>query len=87
MLSLSAIMLLIFFTKQVCLPVLPLQLARLLSSVFLHYVQAIVSFGLHIFYGDSLSFRGFTDADWVDDVDNQKSMSEYLVFLGSAPIS
>jgi histone deacetylase 1/2 len=34
-----------------------------------------------------LSLHGFTDADWAGSIDDRKSTSGYLVYLGATPIS
>ena len=51
------------------------------------YLQGTTSYGLHITRGSSLSLHGFTYADWVGSLDDRKSTSGYLVYLGSTPIS
>jgi hypothetical protein len=45
------------------------------------------SFGLHLTRDSSLSLHGFTNVDWADNIDDQKSTGEYIVFLGTTPIS
>jgi len=47
----------------------------------LRYLQATTSYGLHVTRGSSMSLNGFTDVDWVGNVDNKKSTSGYLVYL------
>ena len=51
------------------------------------YLQGTTSYGLHITRGSSLSLHGFTDANWASSLDDRKSTSGYLVYLGSTPIS
>jgi len=53
----------------------------------LHYIQTTIFFGIHINRGDSLPLRGFTNANWADNVNDRKSTSGYLMFLGFTPIS
>jgi histone deacetylase 1/2 len=51
------------------------------------YLQAIITYGLHITRDSLLSLHGFTDADWADSINNHKSTSGYLVYLSSTSIS
>ena len=53
----------------------------------LRYLQATTSYGLHITRDSLLSLYGFTDVDWAGSIDDQKSISGYLVYFGSTPIS
>jgi histone deacetylase 1/2 len=53
----------------------------------MRYLQATTSYCLHITRDSSLSFHGFTDADWASSIDDCKSTSGFLVYLGSTPIS
>jgi len=53
----------------------------------LRYLQATATYSLHITRDSSLSLHGFTDADWAGSIDDRKSTSGYLVYLGSTPIS
>jgi hypothetical protein len=52
----------------------------------LRYLQATSSYGLHITW-DSLFLHCFSDADWVDSIDDWKSTGDYLVHRGSTLIS
>ena len=49
----------------------------------LRYLQATTSYGLYVTRGSSMSLNGFTDANWANGVDNKKSTSGYLVYLGN----
>jgi hypothetical protein len=51
------------------------------------YLQATITYGLHITRDSLLSLHGFTDADWADSINNHKSTSGYLVYLSSTSIS
>jgi histone deacetylase 1/2 len=53
----------------------------------MRYLQATTSYCLHITRDSSLSLHGFTDADWASSIDDRKSTSGFLVYLGSTPIS
>jgi hypothetical protein len=49
----------------------------------LHYVRGIVQFGIHYSSGRAPLLVGFTNSDWVDDPDDQKSTTGYSLGLGS----
>jgi len=51
------------------------------------YLQATITYGLHITRDSLLSLHGFTDADWADSISNHKSTSGYIVYLSSTSIS
>jgi len=51
------------------------------------YLQATTSYCLHITRDSSLSLHGFTNVDWASSIDDHKSTSGFLVYLGSTPIS
>jgi len=53
----------------------------------LRYLKGTSSYGIHLTRGSSLSLHGFTDADWAGSVDDRKSTSGYIVFLGTTPVS
>jgi hypothetical protein len=53
----------------------------------LRYLEAMVSYVLHITYSLSLSLHGFTNTDWAANIDDQKFTYGYLVFLGTTLIS
>ena len=49
------------------------------------YVNGILSNGLKFTPG-SLQIRGYSDADWVGDPHDRRSISGYCVFLGNIPV-
>jgi hypothetical protein len=53
----------------------------------MRYLKGTSSFGLHLTRDSSFSLHGFTDADWAGSIDDRKSTSGYIVFLGTTPIS
>jgi histone deacetylase 1/2 len=53
----------------------------------LRYLKGTSSYGIHLTHGSSLSLHGFTYADWVWSVDDRKSTSGYIDFLGTTPVS
>jgi histone deacetylase 1/2 len=48
----------------------------------LRYLQGTTTYGLHISHSSSFVLHGFTDANWTGNVDDCKSMGDYLVFFG-----
>jgi hypothetical protein len=48
----------------------------------MHYLKGTVSYGLYITRSSSFALHDFTDADWVGNIDDQKSIGSYLVFFG-----
>jgi hypothetical protein len=48
----------------------------------MHYLKGTVSYGLYITRSSSFALHDFTDADWVGNIDDQKSIDGYLVFFG-----
>jgi hypothetical protein len=53
----------------------------------LHYVRGTVQFGIHYSSGGTPLLVGFTDSDWADDPDDQKSTAGYVFSLGSGPVT
>jgi len=53
----------------------------------LRYLKGTSSYGIHLTHGSSLSLHGFTYADWAWSVDDRKSISRYIDFLGTTPVS
>ena len=52
----------------------------------LRYFKGIVN--LHLCYqGEVLELRGYSNADWVGDLDQRKSTSGYVCTLGRAAVS
>jgi hypothetical protein len=50
-------------------------------------IQGTTSYGLHITRSFSFALHGFTDADWVDSIDDRKSTGGLVVFFGQMLIS
>jgi hypothetical protein len=48
----------------------------------LHYVRGTVQFGIHYSSGGTPLLVGFIDSDWVDDLDDRKSIAGYVFILG-----
>jgi hypothetical protein len=44
------------------------------------YLKGTISFGLHFTSNSSFAFYGFTNANWIGNVDNRKFMSSYLIY-------
>ena len=53
----------------------------------LRYVRSIVQFGIHYISGGNPLLVGFTDSDWVGDLDDRNSTTGYVFNLGSWPIT
>jgi hypothetical protein len=51
------------------------------------YVYGTIQFGIHYSSGGNPLLVGFTDLDWVDNPDDQKSTTGYVFSLGSRPIT
>ena len=51
------------------------------------YLKATISYSLHITHCSSLSFQGFTNANWAGGIDDHKSNGGYLMYLGNTLIS
>ena len=50
------------------------------------YIQGTLMYGIHYTSGIR-HVVGYTDLDWVGDVDDQKSTSGFMFYLGSGPIT
>ena len=50
------------------------------------YLRGTPTLGLVFRPGQSLSITVYVDADWGSDVDNRKSISGYVIYLGNTPI-
>jgi hypothetical protein len=57
------------------------------AKTLLRYLQGTADFGLHFNKSASLDLIGNTDAEWGSDVSDRKSISGYVFYLGSCPIS
>jgi hypothetical protein len=47
----------------------------------LRYLQGTTTYDLHITHSYSFVLHGFTNANWTGNVDDCKSMNDYLVFF------
>ena len=50
------------------------------------YIRGTKFYGIHYTSGDPY-IVGYTDSDWVGDVDDHKSTSRFIFYLGSGPIT
>lgn len=53
----------------------------------LRYVKHTIHFGLLLYRQIAHILRGYSDADWGSDMEHRKSITVYIVFLSSNPIS
>lgn len=53
----------------------------------LRYVKHTIHFGLLLRQQTNPVLRGFSDADWGGNLDDRKSTTAYIIFLGASPIS
>jgi hypothetical protein len=53
----------------------------------LRYVRGTVQFGINYSSGRTPLLVGLTDSDWVDDLDDRKSISGYVFSLGSGLVT
>lgn len=53
----------------------------------LRYVRRFPDLGLFYQQGEENSLRGYTDADYGQDIDDRISVGAYIFFLGNSPIS
>ncbi|PKI35327.1 hypothetical protein CRG98_044277 [Punica granatum] len=53
----------------------------------LRYLKGTITYGLHIRPGPISSIHGFSDTDWAGNPDDRRSVSGFIVFLGSNPVS
>lgn len=53
----------------------------------LRYIKGTVSYGLHIFNNNSLSFNAFSDSDWAGCHDTRRSTTGFCALLGNNVIS
>ncbi|KAH9696545.1 retrovirus-related pol polyprotein from transposon RE2 [Citrus sinensis] len=53
----------------------------------LKYLQSTQDYGLKFIREGSMQLTGFTDADWVCDLDDRKSIGSYCIYLGNNLIS
>ncbi|CAL8999350.1 unnamed protein product, partial [Prunus brigantina] len=52
----------------------------------LRYLKGTLDFGIH-FQPGILNLQAYSDADWAGDPNDRRSVSGYIVYLGSSPIS
>jgi len=52
-----------------------------------HYIKRIISYGLLYTRCDDFQLIGYTDNDWAGDVDERKSTTGYVFFLGNTAFS
>jgi hypothetical protein len=53
----------------------------------LHYVHGTIQFVIHYSSGVTPLLVGFTDSNWSDNCDDQKSSVSYVFILGSGPVT
>ena len=53
----------------------------------LRYIKCTYQLGIEYKYGGKPTLVGYTDSDYVGDIDDRKSTSGYIFHLGSGPIS
>jgi len=51
------------------------------------YVKQTIHFSLLLRRQSNPVLRGFSNADWGGDLDDRKSTTAYIIFLGDNPIS
>ena len=56
------------------------------SKRILRYIKRTTCYGIHYTSGDP-HIVGFTDSDWVGDIDDCKSTSRFVFCLGDGPIT
>jgi hypothetical protein len=47
------------------------------------YVKGTLSHGLYYFHTNEFDFIGYSDNDWNEDLDDRKSTSGFVFFMGS----
>jgi len=55
-------------------------------KLILRYLKATSFFGLYRTHASSLSLHGVINVDWVESIDDRKSIGGYIVFLGTTLI-
>jgi hypothetical protein len=57
------------------------------TKMILIYVYGTIQFKIHCSSGGAPLLVGFTDLDWTDDLDDQKSTAGYVFSLSSGPVT
>ncbi|KAI5322336.1 hypothetical protein L3X38_031408 [Prunus dulcis] len=52
----------------------------------LRYLAGTLTHGIHFTFGD-VHLQVYSDADWAGDVNDRRSKTGYVIFLGNNPIS
>ena len=65
----------------------PTQIHWTATKRLLHYLKNTIFHGINIRKTSSPALTYFSDADWAGSLDDRKSTSTYLLFLGHTPIS
>lgn len=58
-----------------------------LVKQILRYVQGIVNYGLHYTKGSNFQITAYSDLDWATDINTKRSISGFVVYLGSNLVS
>nr|KYP40530.1 hypothetical protein KK1_038129 [Cajanus cajan] len=53
----------------------------------LRYLCGTPNIGLHLTKSPDFTIRGFYDANWGSDLEDRKSTTGYVIYLGANPIS
>ena len=56
-------------------------------KMILLYVHGTIQFRIHYSLGGTPLLIGFTDSDWADNLDDQKSTTSYVSSLGLVPVT
>jgi hypothetical protein len=51
-------------------------------KIILRYIQGTKSLGLFFLRTDEYKLVGYSDSDWCGDIDDRKSKSGYVIFMG-----
>ena len=65
----------------------PTQIHWTITKRLLRYLKNTIFHGINITKASSPTLTCFSDADWAGSLDDRKSTSAYLLFLGTTPIS
>ncbi|XP_021592077.1 secreted RxLR effector protein 161-like [Manihot esculenta] len=65
----------------------PSQLYFVAGKRVLRYLKSIAEFDLWFQRGKVVKLEGYVDNDWARSIDDSKSISSYIFFLGSGPFS